>query len=122
VLEGEGVVGEYVGGYSDWVRQRKAQVVEPSRQPERTPPSRPNNAEKKRRLTFNEKSELAGLPDRIDALERERESVYVSLGDPAMLRDGEAVVAAKARLGALDVAIAELTQRWEVLESIAAEG
>ena len=62
---------------------------------------------------------LAGLPERIDALEREREERYASLADPVLLRDGTAVAQARARLAALDVEIAALTERWEALETIA---
>jgi ATP-binding cassette subfamily F protein uup len=122
VLEGGGVVGEYVGGYTDWVRQRK-QPATPASQPRRATTSQPapTKATKKRRLSFKETSELAALPNRIDALEREREMIYASLGDSAVLRDGSAVVAAKARLAALEVEIAELIQRWETLELIAGE-
>src|SRR5205085_7239086 len=97
VLEGGGTVGEFVGGYSDWVRQRKPRADAPSNTPQspRAPLVAPvaSKAPKKRRLTFKETSELAGLPDRIDALERERDMLYASLGDAAMLRDGQAVVA-----------------------------
>jgi ATP-binding cassette subfamily F protein uup len=122
VLEGGGAVGEYVGGYTDWTRQRKPSRVAASpvsRARPATPP--PSAKSRKRRLSFKESSELATLPDRIDALERERETIYVSLGDSAVLRDASAVIAAKARLAALEAEIAELIQRWEVLETIAAE-
>jgi ATP-binding cassette subfamily F protein uup len=121
VLEGGGAVGEYIGGYTDWIRQRKPLLAPPTpaREVKRaTPPPSPTKA-KKRRLTFKETSELAALPDRIDALERERETIYASLGDSAVLRDGSAVVAAKARLAALDHEIAALIQRWEELETVA---
>jgi ATP-binding cassette subfamily F protein uup len=123
VLEGGGVVGEYVGGYTDWVRQRKESAAPaPAAQPKRAiPPPAPTKAAKKRRLSFKEVSELAALPDKIDALERERAAIYASLGDAAVLRDGAAVVAAKARLAALELEIAEFIQRWEALELIAAE-
>ena len=123
VLEGGGLVGEYVGGYTDWVRQRKESAAPaPSAQPKRavSPPA-PSKVAKKRRLSFKEASELAALPDKIDALERERAAIYASLGDAAVLRDGAAVVAAKTRLAALELEIAELIQRWEALELIAAE-
>jgi ATP-binding cassette subfamily F protein uup len=121
VMEDNGRVGEYVGGYSDWVRQRPAArviavpTVAPSvvRAPRRT--------EKRRRLSFNDRAELAALPDRIDAMEREREAVYASLGDPALLRDGSAVVAAKERLATLEADIQQATERWEMLETLAAE-
>jgi ATP-binding cassette subfamily F protein uup len=121
VLEGDGRVGEYVGGYTDWVRQRK--VVAPApvvAQPKRATPAAAPRAGKPRTLTFKETTELKDLPDRIDALERERERIYASLSDPALLRDGAAVVDAKARIEAIEVEIAELIERWETLETIAA--
>jgi ATP-binding cassette subfamily F protein uup len=121
VLEPGGRVGEYVGGYSEWVRQRKAE--EPSTRaaprPVRTAAPSPRPA-KPRKLTFKETSELTQLPDRIDALERERERVYLTLSDPALLRDGAAVSAARSRLATLETEIAESMQRWEALETIAA--
>jgi ABC transport system ATP-binding/permease protein len=121
VLEGGGVVGEYVGGYTDWVRQRKRPIAAAAPKPASkhgAPPPAPVKA-KKRRLSFRETSELAGLPAHIDALERERETIYASFGESAVRRDGSAVVAAKSRLVALDNEIAALIQRWEELETIA---
>jgi ATP-binding cassette subfamily F protein uup len=122
VFEGGGAVGEYVGGYTDWVRQRKPPAVAaaPTPSPKRQAPPPPTQKTKPRRLTFKETTELAGLPDRIDALERERDALYLSLADPAVLRDGSAVVAARSRLVTLETEIVELTARWETLETIAA--
>jgi ATP-binding cassette subfamily F protein uup len=123
VFEGGGTVGEYVGGYSDWVRQRKPPAAAPvsANPPKREPPPPQTPKAKPRRLTFKETAELAGLPDRIDALERERDALYVSLSDPAVLRDGPAVVAARSRLAAVEAELTELTDRWEALETIAAQ-
>jgi ATP-binding cassette subfamily F protein uup len=121
VLEGGGRVGEYVGGYSDWVRQRKVVAPLPAvAQPQRAAPPAPPRPIKPRKLTFKETTELKDLPDRIDALERERAQAYLSLSDPAVLRDGAAVGEAKARLESIEVQIAELIARWETLETIAA--
>ena len=119
VFEGGGRVNEYVGGFTDWVRQRSAAVPAKSagatakREAAKAPPS-----PKKRRLTLKEVKELAGLPERIDALERERDAVYVSLSDPALLRNGDAVTATRARLAGLDAEIRGVTARWEELETI----
>ena len=126
VLEGGGRVGEYVGGYSDWVRQRPAPgVVVPAPPPKRVAgvpaPGVTLPKPKKRGLTYKEKHELAELPDRIDAAERERSGLYVSLGEPAFLRDGTAVARAKARLAQIELELAEMTERWERLETIAEE-
>ena len=121
VFEGGGRIGEYVGGYTDWVRQRTPLVAAPAPPPKRAAPApAAPRATKPRRLTFRERSELAALPDEIDARERERERTYLSLSDPVLLRDGAAVNDAHARLAALEGEIATLTARWEELATIEA--
>src|SRR4051812_5074552 len=122
VLEGRGQIGEYAGGYSDWVRQRAASQAPPTPAPKRAAPAPVRTAPrepKKRKLSFGERAELEGLPEQIDAREREREAVYASLADPALLRDGAAVVDAQAKLAALSAEIESLIARWEKLETIA---
>ena len=122
VFEGSGQVREYAGGYSDWVRQRAPIALHVVPAPvKRTPvPALPTRVEKQRKLTFKETTELAGLPDRIDARERDREALYASLSDPALLRDGAAIADARARLAAIEMEINRLSERWEALETIAA--
>jgi ATP-binding cassette subfamily F protein uup len=124
VFEGAGAVQEYAGGYSDWLRQRRvadsAVAVTPKRVA--TPRPSPAPAPRKRGLSFKEKAELAALPERIDALERERAETYDALVDPALLRDGAASAAAKARVAALETELGTLLERWETLETLAADG
>ncbi|MFL5561410.1 MAG: ATP-binding cassette domain-containing protein [Gemmatimonadaceae bacterium] len=124
VFEGAGKVAEYAGGYTDWVRQRPASglTVTPERRvaPPKLPTPAPR-APKKRGLSFQERGELATLPERIDALERERDQLYATLTDPAVLRNGAATAQARSRLEALETEIPALTARWEALETIAAE-
>ncbi len=130
VFEGKGHVGEYVGGYADWVRQRAAvsgaaakRTAAPSAAaaPKDTAKQIAKTA-KPRRLTFKEKTELAALPDAIDALERERGELFARLADPTFLRDGAAVIGVRARLTALEMELTATTARWEALELIAADG
>jgi hypothetical protein len=117
-------------------RARSERVIElgDQRKLPLAPPPAPSNAPKRptsatqattkakpRRLTFKETAELAELPDRIDALERERAALHESLADPAVLRDGSAVVAARSRLHTVETEITELTERWGSLETIAAQ-
>ena len=120
VLEGKGVIGEYAGGYTDWVRQRKAAVPAAPPREKRAPPPPPPRPEKKRKLTFSETKELAGLPDVIEAREGERDALYASLADGTFLRDGAAVVQARTRLAEVEAEIERLIARWEELETIAA--
>jgi ATP-binding cassette subfamily F protein uup len=121
VFEGRGRVGEYAGGYTDWLRQRRLASRTPVAAPKKivaAPP--PPREPKKRKLSFKEQGELASLPDRIDGKEREREQLYASLSDPALLRNAEALAESRARLSALESEIDALTARWEELEIVAA--
>jgi ATP-binding cassette subfamily F protein uup len=121
VLEGQGKVGEYVGGYSDWVRQRPTVATPEQLRKAATPSPRPASAKQKKKLSFREQTELAALPGQIDAMEAERGALYAQMGDPAFLRDGAAVAKARARLDAIDAEVTKLTERWEALETVAAE-
>jgi ATP-binding cassette subfamily F protein uup len=125
VLSGDGTVGEYAGGYTDWVRQRPVPVTPADTTPAKAAPrssDRDRSTTRKRRLTFKEKAELDTLPDRIDEHERTRDQLYASLSDPAFLRDGTAVVAATEQLRIVEKEIDEMLLRWEELEIIARDG
>ncbi len=116
VLEGEGVVGEYVGGYEDWRRQAAARQAREAK-PVRADTSRPRatGASARRKLSYRDRQELEGLPSRIEALENEQKSLHASLADPALYRDGSSVVSARSRLAAVERELAEAFVRWESL-------
>jgi len=118
VLEGNGAVREYPGGYDDWLRQRSAPaapVQARTRPAAAAPPAK--KAAPARKLTYNEERELAALPAALEALEAEREELYRQMADPALHRtEPAAIAAAKARTVALGEAIDAAYQRWEQLE------
>jgi ATP-binding cassette subfamily F protein uup len=126
--EGEGRWGEYVGGYADWARVRADRTASEGvarRQSEapRTPKAdKPVAAPRPGRLSFNEKRELEGLPDRITALEAEQAALHARLADPDSYRgDGQEVGRLKIRLETLEREIDEAMSRWEALEARAAD-
>lgn len=127
VFEGQGVVREYVGGYTDWVAQRPVVEV-PSATPSRPPVTATRDTKpadkptRKTKLSFKEKRELEDLPDRIEAAESERTLLYERLADPATQRDASAVQTANARLTALEAELETMLARWESLETIASDG
>jgi ATP-binding cassette subfamily F protein uup len=121
VFEGGGRVGEYAGGYADWVRQRPPAPDAGPVEPKRAEPAAAPAGRRKQRLSFKEAKELEALPQAIDTLEQERERLYALLADPVFLRDGAAVVEAKSRLAMVIAEIAERTGRWESLETIASQ-
>jgi ATP-binding cassette subfamily F protein uup len=121
-LEGEGRVGEYVGGYDDWVRQRQPEVrPEPPRpavKPETPRPKRPP----KPGLSFKEQRELEALPEAIETLEAEKEELYRSMSDPEFYRKNGAGAASElARLKSVEEQLEESYRRWEFLEMKASE-
>ena len=120
VLEGEGRVQDYVGGYSDWLRQRDAAAASAA-----APDSTQAPAQAKARkaapvkLSFKEERELAVLPGRIEALETEQGQLQARLADPALYQQGgDAVTAIQTRLAALEAELAEVYARWEALEAV----
>ncbi|BAH39342.1 MAG TPA: ABC transporter ATP-binding protein [Gemmatimonas aurantiaca] len=123
VFDAPGAVNEYVGGYSDWLRQRPA-PIEAVPAPTRVastpvqPATAPSAKEKKRKLSFKEAAELDALPDRITAAEVERDQCYRDLADPTVLRDGARVVALQSRVAELEASVLAMMERWEALESL----
>lgn len=69
VLEGDGTVKPYPGGYADYLAQRPKEpkpAAAPSARPDAPAPTAPSAP---RKLSYNEQREFDALPDRIAALE-----------------------------------------------------
>src|SRR5690606_19658097 len=94
VLEGEGRVAEYVGGYSDWLQQRpQDSAPAPGRAPAaasaaQAPPAAAPRAAGSARLGYREQRELAGLPARIESTEAALGALHAQLADPEIYRSG----------------------------------
>ena len=70
------------------------------------------------KLSFKEQRELAGLPERISALETEEASLQARLADPEVYQNAPATVAdLAARLDVVSKEMASAMLRWEELES-----
>ena len=127
--EGDGVWQEYVGGYADWQQIKSAQAVRTSvagqsgavrSEKAAASAAKPGKNESTRpaKLSFSERRELDGLPDRIAALEAEQGSIQAQLADPALYQgDPQRVVTLNARLAQLGEEVESAMLRWEVLES-----
>jgi ATP-binding cassette subfamily F protein uup len=123
-FEGEGNVYEYVGGYSDWLRQRRTPAA-PTGSPHRAPvaaksppPARPARSPAKQRLSFKEQRELAELPARIEALEQLLRELGEQVSQPEFYRRPAAEQAPlQERLAALPDELEALYSRWEGLEA-----
>jgi ATP-binding cassette subfamily F protein uup len=118
VLEGEGQVKEYAGGYDDWLRQR-TEVPPPAAKPPaaRLEPRQPP-PQRARRLTYKEQRELEALPQRIETMEAELGELHERMANPAFYRQATAdIIRVKGRLESLQNDVAEAYRRWEELET-----
>ncbi|WNL46967.1 ATP-binding cassette domain-containing protein [Dyella sp. BiH032] len=122
VLEGGGKVGEYVGGYSDWLRQRPvARPADPAPAPAAAKPIEapraPEPEKAKRKLSYKDQRELEQLPARIEQLETEIAERSAAMNDPAFFQQDNAAI--QRHNEALAKAQAELDgayARWAELE------
>jgi ATP-binding cassette subfamily F protein uup len=114
-------VKEYVGGYSDWLRQRSpaSATAAPESRARVTPAASPpaeGNMRKKR--SFKEQRELESLPALIDTLETEIAALHAAMAVPDYYRQpGELLARDQATLRDLEARLAAAFTRWEALEA-----
>jgi ATP-binding cassette subfamily F protein uup len=115
VFEGNGKIEEYVGGYNDWLRQKKS--------PASAAPIQKVTAEKPKqttakKLSFNDQNELAKLPKLLETLEAEQKELQDLISNPEFYqKDPKIVAETLAALAALEDKIQTAYARWEALES-----
>ena len=116
VFEGSAQVNEYVGGYSDWLRQRKVSAQLVARAPAAAPAAAPAQS-KARRLSYKEQRELAAMPEKIQRLEAEQLQLQAAIADPNLFKDDPAQgTVALQRLQSLAAELENAYSRWDALE------
>jgi ABC transport system ATP-binding/permease protein len=123
VFEGEGRVQEYVGGYEDWLRQRRQMQPMPVRRHEagRSEPSQGSDSESepaRRKRSYKEQRELEELPARIDAFETEQRELQATVASPEFYKRPAAEIhQVLARLEELETLLLAAYTRWDALDS-----
>ncbi|GEK47499.1 ABC transporter ATP-binding protein [Bisbaumannia pacifica] len=134
-FEGDGRVREYVGGYSDWVRQggklppapwegaarQRAEPVADSVEAAAPQKAAKPAAKKPAKLSYKLQRELDGLPARIEQLEAEVAEFEAKVGDPDFYQqEATRVTATLEAMGAKQAELDEAMERWMELEALAA--
>jgi ATP-binding cassette subfamily F protein uup len=115
VLEGNGILNEYPGGYDDWVKMGRSKRI--TRENDRTTPT-PKKKETPAGLSASEKRELEKIPEKIQQIEAEQVKLYALLADPVSYRKGHVfMIQTQEAADSLARKIQELYARWEHLES-----
>ena len=124
VFEGEGILQEYVGGYDDWLMQRKEPAAPPkSSAPKERDQKKARPPRAKQKLSFKETKELNALPQTIEALEEEKQRLMETLNSPEFYagHDLAKINGANNRLAALEKELDEAYHRWDELENMEAK-
>ncbi|MBC7991336.1 MAG: ATP-binding cassette domain-containing protein [Luteimonas sp.] len=119
VMEGDGRVGDYVGGYSDWLRQRATPSSTPAPATKAMPAaaSLPEPPQPRRKLSYKVERELEQLPLRIEALETSIAEMTQAMNEPAFYRrDRPAIDAHNQALAAAQAELETVYARWSELE------
>jgi ABC transport system ATP-binding/permease protein len=125
-----GRIEEYVGGYTDSMRQR-AEAAGARGNVRATPPpgasgrapaeetaGEPVRAAPPRRRSYQERRELEALPVMIEKLESEQSALQAALADPGYFRERpDEARASTVRLRDIEIELEEAYARWSALES-----
>jgi ATP-binding cassette subfamily F protein uup len=119
VFEGRGRVQEYVGGYADWLRQRRhVEEARPSTQRTAPAPSVRRGGEPPGKPSYREQRELEQLPAQIDAMEAEQERLKTAVAAPDFYREQVATIhETLARLEGIQEALLDAYARWDELDT-----
>jgi ATP-binding cassette subfamily F protein uup len=116
VFEGDGRIGDYPGGYDDWLRQRPEP---PTKQSEKKALIAAGKLPApKVQMSFKEKKELEELPRRIEVLEQEQSKLSALLADPVFYaKPARETRPTMDRVTAIEAELAKMYARWEALEA-----
>ncbi|HEY0916433.1 MAG TPA: ABC transporter ATP-binding protein, partial [Solimonas sp.] len=119
VYEGGGRVGDYIGGYDDWLRQRQHQApTQTPPKPTATPSPAPAASAPASRLNSKDKRELDQLPGRIEKLEAEQTKLAAEISAPGFYQQPrEAIAKVELALAKTQKELGTAYARWEELEA-----
>ena len=124
VFEENGRIQEYVGGYSDWVRQGKQLAVADN--PYEAEERKRRAAERRRqrpatKLGYKDQRELDALPAEIEELEAAIATLQKTVAEPGFYaQDAVAVRETLERLAESEAELERRVERWGELETLAA--
>jgi ATP-binding cassette subfamily F protein uup len=120
--QGDGTWKEYAGGYTDYLRQRRAPA--PLSRGDASPRLRgdergvPSALKPPRKLSYKETRELAALPAEISALEAEQRALAAKMSAADYYRQPPGALREDQRRNMeIDRLLLEKLERWEALEA-----
>ncbi|MBV9575382.1 MAG: ATP-binding cassette domain-containing protein [Gammaproteobacteria bacterium] len=120
VFEGEGKIQEYVGGYHDWLVQRKTNISNEATEKKLVTPKQPTEKNKvNKKLSYKEQLELKELPARIEKLEMEQAQLGQLVAQADFYQQTQqAITQTLSRLSQVTQEIEIAYARWNELEKL----
>jgi ATP-binding cassette subfamily F protein uup len=119
VFEEHGKIGEYVGGYSDWLDQRTEKTVEDQVSNPKPVPRPKKDAGTKKKLGYMEQRELDALPSVIETLEARLMELHARIADSNFYQgDKEEITRILNQLDETSGEIEASYARWDELEAV----
>jgi len=123
IFEGEGRIGQYVGGYHDARGQQassRAMQQSVAKKTDAAPDAKAETVKRgSNKLSYNLQRELEQLPVRLETLEAELEALQAKVSDAAFFNQPHDVTQdVLAQMSAAEAALEEAFERWEYLESL----
>ncbi|GMV61084.1 MAG: energy-dependent translational throttle protein EttA [Parvibaculum sp.] len=116
-LEGDGRAQEYPGGYSDYLRQKKATSGSPASAKPSAPAPKLERAKAPTKLGYKDQRALEELQSRMPELEKEIAALEAALADPDLYaRDPDGFHKTSERHDALKAELEKSEERWLELE------
>ena len=114
VFDGSGTIEQYIGGYDDWLRQRKTEKATKVAAPK----AQAKSATTSKKLSYNDQRELDGLPAEIEKMEIQIAATSELISKPGFYQgDRPSIEAVENQLAAEQKQLAECYARWELLEN-----
>lgn len=119
VLEGNGQIGKYAGGYDDYLSQSRIQKETAQKDGAGSKQRAKVTGLTFRKLTNRERAELKSIPVKIEQWEFEQQQLLADQADANFYRQSPDVISAKQkRLTELTESIESAMERWAELEAI----
>jgi ATP-binding cassette subfamily F protein uup len=116
VFEGNGKINQYIGGYDDWLRQRKTEQPISSQQPAKVQAKATTTSKK---LSYKDQRELDNLPQEIENLEMQIADISEQISQPDFYKGDRAATAkTEIQLSELQQQLSHCYERWELLENL----
>ncbi len=114
VFEGKGIINQYVGGYDDWLRQRKNETPSNSVALKK---GKARTMLSTNKLSYKDQRELDSLPKKIEGLEIQISEISIKMSNAEFYTSNRKLIAeTEKQLAECQSQLSHCYERWELLE------